>query len=233
LEHQKISGRQLKREIFDLLQRNDAETTVAEIVRYPARMVVNPLFLGLCSIDQTVKWQAVTAMGLVVSRLGEQDMESARVIMRRFMWNLNEESGGIGWGCPEAMGETMARNSTLADEYWCILLSYIQPGGNFLEHEALQQGVLWALGRLARARPELLQNAPESLRPFLQAEDAALRGLAVWSVCPLAQKNMRTLLKKLINDTSVLMLYRNGRLMQCLVSELANEALQAILEWPC
>jgi len=53
-------------------------------------------------------------MGRVVSSLAEKDMESARVVMRRLMWNLNEESGGIGWGCPEAMGETMARSAPLA-----------------------------------------------------------------------------------------------------------------------
>ena len=56
-------------------------------------------------------------MGALVFSLAEQDMESARVVMRRLMWNLNDESGGIGWGSPEAMGEIMARHSGLAEEY--------------------------------------------------------------------------------------------------------------------
>ena len=46
-------------------------------------------------------------MGVVVAGLAEHDMESARVVMRRLMWNLNDESGGIGWSSPEAMGEIM------------------------------------------------------------------------------------------------------------------------------
>lgn len=25
-------------------------------------------------------------------------MDSARIVMRRLMWSLNDESGGIGWG---------------------------------------------------------------------------------------------------------------------------------------
>jgi len=33
------------------------------------------------------------------------------------MWSLNDESGGIGWGAPEAMGAIMARHTGLADEY--------------------------------------------------------------------------------------------------------------------
>jgi hypothetical protein len=44
-------------------------------------------------------------MGEVMAHLADKDMESARVIMRRLMWSLNDESGGIGWGAPEAMGE--------------------------------------------------------------------------------------------------------------------------------
>jgi len=37
--------------------------------------------------------------------------------MRRLMWNLNDESGGIGWGNPEAMGEILACHEALANEY--------------------------------------------------------------------------------------------------------------------
>jgi len=58
-------------------------------------------------------------------------MESARVIMRRLMWSLNDESGGIGWGAPEAMGEIMARHEQLTKEYSAILGSYIREDGKF------------------------------------------------------------------------------------------------------
>ncbi|MGD9194313.1 MAG: hypothetical protein PVH58_20495, partial [Desulfobacterales bacterium] len=117
----------------------------------PPKRAVNPLFSLLCSLDERLKWRAVTAMGQVVSNLAETDLESARVIMRRFMWHLNDESGGIGWGCPESMGEIMARCERLADEYGFVLISYIQPEGNYLEHEILQRGVLWGVGRLAHS----------------------------------------------------------------------------------
>ena len=63
-------------------------------------------------------------MGQVVSNLADTDMESARVIMRRLIWNLNDESGGIGWGSPEAMGDIMACHERLAGEYHRLLVSY-------------------------------------------------------------------------------------------------------------
>jgi hypothetical protein len=144
----------------------------------PARKAINPLFSFLCSLDELLKWRAVTAMGEIVDRLANADMESARVIMRRYMWQLNDESGGIGWGCPEAMGEVMARNENLAQEFWCILISYIQPDGNFIEHEVLQRGALWGIGRLAHARPQLLKTSVDYLHPYMQADD--IRICADW-----------------------------------------------------
>lgn len=227
MKHKKTSGRQLKRKILELLLLDDVEKAIAEICRWPARQVVNPLFLFLCSMDDKIKWNSVTAMGAVVSALAEQELESARVVMRRCMWNLNDESGGIGWGCPEAMGEAMARNQKLAEEYGCILFSYIQPDGNFFEHEILQRGALWGVGRLAHTRSKLLEGAAAFLYPYIQSDDVNLRGLAVWAIGPLMEGKKMPLLKALTNDNSSLKLFREGRVAQYSVGQLAQEALAA------
>jgi len=137
--------RQLKKEILELLSHKDFEKSLEKIRQLPARQAVNPLFSFFYNRDELVKWRAVAAMGAVVSNLADHDMESARVIMRRLIWNLNDESGGIGWGSPEAMGEIMAKHGRLAGEYHKILVSYIMPDGNYLEHEILQRGVLWGV----------------------------------------------------------------------------------------
>jgi hypothetical protein len=222
-----LSGRQLKRHVLALLQQNDLTKCESELCRLPARQTVNPLFSFLCSVDEIIKWRAVAAMGAVVSNLATTDLESARVIMRRFMWQLNDESGGIGWGCPEAMGETTARSHQLAKEYAGILLSYIRADGNFLEHELLQRGALWGVGRLARARPDFLKGCASLFNPYMQSNDAYLRGLAVWAVEPLLDQGSIPALEALSNDSAELMLFRKGRLAQCTVSQLAREALFA------
>jgi hypothetical protein len=175
-----LKGRDFKRKVIDLLKADDFAGVLETFRSYPARRVINPLFSCLCSTEPQIKWRAVTALGAVVANLAQDDMESARVVMRRLIWNLNDESGGIGWGVPETMGEVMARHEGLAREYVNILVSYIREDGNFLEYEPLQQGVLWGLGRLAQTSPELLQNAGAHLHPFLSSEDATLRGLAAW-----------------------------------------------------
>ena len=218
-------GRQLKKKVLAFLQSDDFARGLGKIRRLPARQAVNPLFSFLCSVDERVKWHAVSAMGRVVADLAAVDLESARVVMRRFIWQLNDESGGIGWGCPESMAEAMALNDDLAEEFWCLLVSYIQPEGNYLEHPVLQRGVLWGIGRLVHSRPQHACSIAPFLPPYLQSSDPILRGLGAWAAGPIASEPTITRLKELIQDQGSLTLYRDGRIRHYTVGELAHEAL--------
>jgi hypothetical protein len=220
------SGRELKGIVARVLGSSDWRTALPSICNLPARQVVNPLLALFCDRNIQLRWRAVTVMGAVMAGLAQENMESARVVMRRFMWNLNEESGGIGWGCPEAMGECMARSERLAEEYGCILLSYAHPERNFIEHPGLQEGVLWGIGRLAHARPAMTAGCGEVLSPFLASPEAAVRGLAAWACAPLADARLAPRLENLTADRASFMLYRQERLEPCSVGELAEEALR-------
>ena len=219
------TGRRLKARILELLARDDFMSRVEEIDRLPPRRVVNLLFSFLYHTDEQIRWHAVTAMGRVAAHLAAVDMEAGRVVMRRLMWNLNDESGGIGWGTPEAMGEIMARQPQLAREFAHLLVSYIRPEGNTIEFEALQRGVLWGLGRLAGVRPGLLSDAPVLLRPYLDATDAVIRGLAVWTAGFLDTTATRDQLLRLTADSEPIRIYRDGRFWECSIQNLAREAL--------
>ena len=217
--------RELKIRIGHLLAQDDLEAVLEAICRIPGRQAVNPLFSFFYSGEERIRWHAVTAMGVVVGRLAETAMESARVVMRRLMWNLNDESGGIGWGSPEAMGEITAGHPGLADEFACILLSYINPACNFLEHEILQRGSLWGVGRLAHARPSHAQPAAPFLSAFFEAPDPYLRGTAVWAAGPILDEPLRPLVEARLSDKGPLRLYRQMRIADITVGELAREAL--------
>lgn len=220
-----MAYRSLKRRVIDLLEQADFSAGLAEMRQLPARQVINPLFSCLYAKDELVRWRAVTAMGAVVCHMAETSIESARVVMRRLMWNLNDESGGIGWGSPEAMGEILARHGGLSHEYDRILISYINPNGNFLEHETLQRGALWGVGRMAHARPEQAKPAAEFLPLFFTASDPYLRGIAVWAVTPILEMDMIPHVIPLCSDPALLRLYRDGQLSDITVSGLAHEAL--------
>jgi len=216
-----------KKRIIRLLHADDIELILQELMRLPGIQVINPLFAGLCCADEKARWHAVTGMGAVVARLAEQDMEACRVIMRRLMWSLNDESGGIGWGAPEAMGEIMACHKGLADEYAHILVSYMREDGNYLEHEVLQRGLLWGVSRLSQVRPELMHKwrAGRYLLSYLDSGDATSRGLAAWSLGLLRIIKAQKKIQLLVDDPHELRFYWDRKLSVPSVGNLAEQAL--------
>lgn len=225
----KIGTRALKKQFRRLLLESDIDAALQNICQIPGRQAVNPLFAFFHDHDELVRWRSVTAMGMVVSNLADIQIESARVVMRRLMWNLNDESGGIGWGSPEAMGDIMARHATLAREYHAMLISYIRPDGNFLEHDMLQRGLLWGLGRLAQARPQLTAGAASFLIPFLSSSDTYHRGLAAWAAGSFHDAPfLKPYLQQLSDDKASLRLYLKKQITVSSVGNLAIAALKQI-----
>lgn len=224
----KHHGRSLKKRLFDLLNQGDLDEVLMETGRLPPRQIINPLLSFIQSGNERVKWGAVKAAGNVVGRLADSDLEAARVIMRRLMWSLNDESGGIGWGSPEVMGEILAAHGGLAGEYAHILLSYARPDGNYLELEGLQQGLLWGIARLCESRPELARRAGGIFLPYLESQNEALRGLAARIMGLLQVKEALPILRKLTKDDASLVIMVGNHLTSVRVKDLANEALRSM-----
>jgi hypothetical protein len=222
--HERINFRQ---RIAGFLQAGDLNQLRAGLRRYPPGKLLKPLFSAICSAEEKVRWRAISAMGETVSRLADQDMEAARVVMRRLMWSLNDESGGIGWGSPEAMAEIMAGHAGLAEEYTHILVAYMREEGFFLEYEPLQRGLLWGLARLARSRPELLRSRDAALylRPYLKAADAQIRGFAALALGYLQDGASLSAIEKLQGDPGPVRFYEDGEIRVTCVGELARRAL--------
>jgi hypothetical protein len=217
--------RKLKGRILKLLQSKDLDAGLKELLKLPIKRAINTLIPLFYHNNKEIRWKAITAIGVAVANLAERDMESARIIMRRFIWNLNDESGGIGWGSPEAMGEVMASHKGLAKEYSHILVSYLQKGCNFLEFELLQRGVIWGVGRLAQVRPHLIKDAAYYLLPHLESNDAIIRGLSAWTLGFLKADHISSQLESLLCDKEEVELYIDRKLQFYYVCDLAKEAL--------
>jgi hypothetical protein len=217
--------RTLKKEILRLLSTGDFRENLKAFSGLPCRQAVNPLFSFFFHRDDTVRWHAVSAMGVVVSTLVDIDKESARNVMRRLIWNLNDESGGIGWGSPEAMGEITARRREMAEEYSKLLRSYVMPHRNFLEHEVLQRGVLWGLARLAEVRPEHVTEAGPYLLPFLNSKDPIHRGLSVLSSGAIKNTEAIPHLNDMTDDNTIILIYNDLAFKTVSVGSLATQAL--------
>ncbi|MCK5543659.1 MAG: HEAT repeat domain-containing protein [Desulfobulbaceae bacterium] len=221
--------RVIKKKIVEILKRDDLEEIISEIRTLPAEKVVHSLFSALCNSDEKIKFHAVSCMGVVVGSIADSQMEPARVIMRRFIWSLNDESGGIGWGAPEAMGEVMACHEGLADEFAQILVSYMREQ-NYLEYVPLQRGLMWGLGRMACVRRAHLDkwNCAGYLLPYLESEDGVVRGLAAWTAGNLKIVAARDKLAAMVSDITEVRLYTDGRISIFTVGQLARNALNAL-----
>ena len=218
--------RRIRREyILEILSKGNLEVGLSQLGCESPKKVVNALFPLLYSQDETIKWRAVTAMGLFVRDMAQKDIESARNVVRRLMWNLNDESGGIGWGSPEAMGEILSRHEGLAKEFAPILLSYADKDGNYLELPMLQRGLLWGISRFSEVRPNVVMGSKSHFFPYLQSKDAAVRGHAARIVGLIGAAEDGNRLLALSKDDADYTTFVDDRCVRRLVSETAREAL--------
>ena len=140
---------------------------------------VGPLFSFLLLGPLTMH-RAAVALGQITALLAKDQPETAKNIVRRLMWHLNEESGNIGWGIPEAFAEILAASEPLAKDFHRILISYIIDLGrddNYCDNDTLRRSCYWAIGRLAQARPQLCLTARQWLLKGLEDEDMVCRGM--------------------------------------------------------
>jgi hypothetical protein len=128
--------------------------------------------------DPDLAWAAIRAMGLVAAELADRDPEFVRGHLRRLVWLLNDESGGIGWRAPEALGAILAGRPDCFADFIPILVSLLD-----MEAEdaiRFRAGTLWAIGRLAQAAPGPASQALPWVLPALRDPDPQVRGLALW-----------------------------------------------------
>ncbi|UJX41765.1 hypothetical protein K9F62_03425 [Desulfovibrio sp. JY] len=212
----------------------DQEAGLAELAGVAAKTRLGPLFSLLLDTDALVRWRAVTAFGAAMADIAAARLEDARDVWRNLMWRVNEESGNIGWGIPECMGETLAVCPVLAADYHRVLVSYVQDmegDCTFIDHAPLRRGAWWAVARLAEAAPELAAHGLKEITAALADCDPAARGLACLALARIKPDPARTLLAALSGleqDTAAFELYDGWQLGETTVAAQAGAALAVL-----
>lgn len=168
------SSRQIKAHLRRILADKDWVGNFTRLIsEIPPQRAISPLFAALFSTSRIMRWHAVSCFGIAASELAAENTEQVRIVLRRCTWSLNDESGGIGWGAPEAMAEILASVPRIAEEYANILVSFVlerEEACNYLEHSPLREGAYWGIARLAQARPELISPWQEHLLQAIDCE---------------------------------------------------------------
>lgn len=214
-----MGRRQIKKEVITLLSTHDPESILEKVEKIPRKSLLHPLFTALCNPLEKVRWNAVLCFGRVVPEIAENNFEDARIVMRRFLWMLNDESGGIGWGAPESMAEIMCRHDQLRSEYLHMLISYMRDDGeelfqdgNFLELPLLQRGLLWGIGRLCHTFPAEMSKMgiADDLSGYLYSRDEQVQGMTLWALGNLGCPVDSGALKAVVNSNASLHLFSDG-----------------------
>jgi hypothetical protein len=170
-----------KAEIDVLLRAEDYPALLLASRGAPAR-ALRHLSGRLCSEDAEIKWRAVRALGalaadpvlLTEAKLAEQ--------LRRYLWSLNDESGAVPFGVPEAIGEILANRPSLQEAFSPLICSMIHEE-EVSQTGAVERGVIWAIGRVGRAalrsNPDVL---PRVRNTAAAHPDAETRRVAAWAL---------------------------------------------------
>ena len=222
--------REQKKQLKAWLSGADWRQHLPAIAAQDGKEAIGPLmsFL-LLGGDMTAR--AACALGAVVAALYKQQPDAAREVPRRFMWHMNEESGNIGWGIPQAFAEVVAACPPLNKVYASVRSSDLIGLGrddNFCDHALLRRSCFWAVGRLAQAYPHIEVKARPWLIKGLQDEDIPCRGMAAWALAQLPPSlESAPALRRLVDMgyTDQCEVFDGEKVVYCSVTELARRAL--------
>ena len=190
------------------------------------RRVLGSLIALTYAADPQIGCRAVEAIGVAAFRISEDDPDRVRDLLRRLMWLVNDESGGICWRAPEAMAEILRRRPTLYPEYIPIVTSLLVN----LEREDLEHfrvGVLRALGRLGPLAADHFRDVASAVVSALSHTDPQVRGMAAWCLGEVGRADLLLEQRDLCVDDGSVTLYEDGSISRATVSQLVQRALSA------
>jgi len=137
----------LKQSILHALESNDLDA-VTSLVKENRRALA---ILVRISYDKETlaAWRAIKAVGLAAKAFVKTDHEFLRETVRKLLWSLSDESGGIGWSAPELLGEIVSADPKKFSDIIPLIAQVYE-----VEEEVFRPGVVYALARIAETAPE-------------------------------------------------------------------------------
>jgi hypothetical protein len=190
-------------------------SALQDLARNPTN-ILRTLSSLLYDREPLVRWRAIEALGKVSKIIFGIDPEKVRRQIRRILWLMNDESGGLCRNGPEAIGEIIYNNPELLDEYGPILIS-------FLDQEPFEAGTRNALARVGGMAPEVFMESVPVIIKSLESRDPYIRGFSVKALLAMNDKSAHDKIKAMIRDYHELDDYdfETGELLRVKESEFA------------
>jgi hypothetical protein len=223
-----------KKYILHSLESNDLDAVVSFVQENKKSL---SLLIRMAYDKETlVGWRAIKAMGRVAKAIVKTHNEFLRTTVRKLLWSLSDESGGIGWAAPELLGEIVSSDPEGFDDIVPLIAEVYD-----IEEQTFRPGVVYALARIAEASPEMAAIYQKIIIKSLTDTNPLMKIYAlelvelVWATA--CRKNLwsQEYQKKIINVVNSMKkehrsawIFQENAFIEVMVGEMANMTLNVI-----
>ncbi len=200
----------LKQAVTAALEADDYERVLT--LAQQSRKVLSALVRLAYDKETLVGWRAITAIGKVASVFVNSNYDFLRETIRKLLWSLSDESGGIGWSAPEILGEIVSADPEKMSDIIPLITEAF-----YIEEKVFRAGVLYALKRIAEKNPGSVASFQQIILDGLCCQDPAARlyaldlaGLLNDRIQAENRDRIRGAIEKLTRDNAEVWIYRDS-----------------------
>ena len=171
--------------------------------------------------DEEQRWRIAWIIGQVCSRVASREPGQVAEMLHR-LFEACSDSAATPWGMVETLGEIIAARPDIFGAFTRHLL-------NYMGDSSTQIQVVWALGKIAKVRPDLIRETPfYNLFHFINHPNPAMRGQISRLLGRIKATEVAIQLMALTDDMAELSIWEDTKCVHYTVSALAKEAVARI-----
>lgn len=211
----------IDKKINDLLLRRDYEelSCLDQTDRHVWRFLQSNLY----QTNETLRWHTIEAIPLLIRRRWDSGWKE-RVLdyLRRLIWSISDESGGIGWSAPQTIAEIVAEIPQIYEPFINIMIDR-----TFTEPILIKSG-LWGIGRLGQSVRQSVEIFQDIILASFKVDDPETLGLAAWALGEVRFKPALFYLKNLKGRPEPVRIYVTPRFLGKTLGDWGSEAIDKI-----
>jgi len=184
------------------------------------KRIIRDLQRLLYSVDRLLRCRASDILGKASVVISQNDPGTISKLLQGLFTSL-ADSAASSWGYIDAIGDIIANSPGR-------FAGYLPHLYGFTRDRVLLPEVLQALGKIAVVNPKLIRDKSFYFIPLLRDTVPEVRGYSTILLGNLKAKEAEDDLRKLINDSYEIEIYRKGRLENLNIGQLASEAIERI-----
>ena len=184
------------------------------------KRVMRDLQRLLYSGDELVRLRNAEIIGKVSAVLAQTDPGSISRLLQKLVSSVTDYGTSV-WGAIDTAGEIISNSPNL-------FIGYLPTIYQLLEEEIVRHKAMFAIGKVAKNTPDLIQKPFFFFTPFLSDKHPDTRAYAAWILGSISASRAKDDLEKLTKDNQEFDHYENGNIYKRTVGQMAEAALKKL-----